>query len=119
MKHSYHREKVGAAIHCLAGSALPIQKRLEYAWTAMHTLTNHKFADPELQEKFDDIYERLTADKTDAQEGYVPKTTRNLSDDDAAAIADLIVDLDRALDWDLRGKLMDEVKRFGGDPYSL
>ena len=65
MSESYEREKLANAVSALVSSG-PIQKRLEYAWMAMHTLHNHGFTDPEREAEYRSIYDRLTADKSDA-----------------------------------------------------
>jgi len=110
MSESYEREKLGAAVHALAASAAPIQKRLEYAWTAMHTMINHGFTDPERQAEFESINERLTADKSDSHAGYVATTCARLTDDEAAAIARDIVDLDAMLNMNRIFALEDELQ---------
>ena len=93
MSAAYEREKLGNAIRVLSASAEPIQKRLEYAWLAMHTLTMQPLVDPERNKALQSIHERLTADKSDSRAGHVATTTARLSDDDALAIARDIVDL--------------------------
>ena len=91
MSESYEREKLGAAVDALASSAAPIQKRLEYAWMAMHTLNSHGITDSSRAGEYSEICERLTADKSDEKTGYVPTTCANLSDNEAAEIARAIV----------------------------
>lgn len=44
MSEDYEREKLGLAVDVLAASAAPIQKRLEYAWMAFHTLVAQALA---------------------------------------------------------------------------
>lgn len=110
MSESYEREKMGAAVGALACSADPIQKRLENAWMAMHTLRVHGFIDSEAAAEFEAIDELLTADKSDEKTGYVPTTCSRLSDDDASAIARRIVDLDSRLNYARIYALEDELR---------
>lgn len=109
MSEDYEREKLANAVHALA-SAAPIQKRLEYAWTAMHTLKNHGFTNADRQAEYESIYERLTADKSDPHAGHVPTTCARLSDEQAEAIARDIVDLNTALNWNRVYALEDEIR---------
>ena len=110
MSGSYEREKLGAAVYALAASAAPIQKRLEYAWMAMHTLKAHGLIDSERAVEYDEIYKSLTADKSDEQGGYVPTTCAKLSDDEAAQIATAIVDLNARLNSDRIYRLEDQLR---------
>lgn len=109
MSEDYEREKLANAVHALA-SAAPIQKRLEYAWTAMHTLKNHGFTDPDRQAEYESIYERLTADKSDAHAGHVPTTCAGLTDEAAEEIARDIVNLNTALNWNRVYALQDQIR---------
>lgn len=110
MSEDYEREKLGNAVDALAASAAPIQKRLEYAWTAMHTMISHGFTDPEREAEFADINARLTADKSDEHKGYVPTTCARLSDDEAVEIAQAIVDLNTRLHHNRIYALEDEIR---------
>lgn len=109
MSETYEREKLGNAVRVLATSTAPIQKRLEHAWTAMHTLIAHGFVDKDRAAEFAEINARLTADKSDEDAGHVPTTCARLSDDEAREIADAIVDLDARLNqariWQLENEL--------------
>jgi hypothetical protein len=109
MSESYEREKLGNAVSALVSSA-PIQKRLEHAWTAMHTLKNHGFTNPERQAEFERIYDRLTADTSDSRRGHVPTTTAGLSDEEAEEIAHKIVSLNTMLNWGRIWSLEDELR---------
>jgi|GEM_PF-3032472 len=110
MDTPHEREKLGNAVGALAASTEPIQKRLEHAWTAMHTLTLEPLVDPERNEACRSIYERLTADKSDIRAGYLLTTTARLSDDDASAIARDIVELYNGVCHDRIYKLEDELR---------
>jgi hypothetical protein len=110
MAESYEREKLGNAVNALATSAAPIQKRLEYAWLAMHTMINHGFTDPERQAEFAEINERLRPDKSDPHAGDVPTTCARLSEDEATKIAQAIVDLNTRLHHDRIYALEDEIR---------
>lgn len=112
MSADYEREKLGNAVDVLATSALPIQKRLEYAFTAMHTLRHHGLSGSERQEAFDSIYKQLTVDKSDEKAGHVPTTTARLSDNDASKLASEIVDLNSMLQLDRVWELEEEIGRF-------
>lgn len=109
MAESYEREKLGNAVDALAASAAPIQKRLYYAWLAMHSLTMHGLSNRERQNEFNAIVERLSADKSDETEGYVPATLAKLSDDEAVELAQAIVDLNGQLNSDRIWSLEDEI----------
>ena len=109
MSESYEREKLAYAVSALASSA-PIQKRLEHAWMAMHTLKNHGFTNPERQAEYESIYDRLTADKSDSHAGHVPTTTARLSDEEAEEIARDIVSLNAMLNWGRIWALEDEIR---------
>jgi len=111
MSESYEREKLGAAVSCLASSAQPIQKRLEWAWMA-----NHGLVKPERQQQYDEIYSALTADKSNPTAGHVPTTCAGLNDHEAERIASLIVDLDSALSHDRIYDLEDRFRAVGGNP---
>lgn len=114
MAEAYEREKLGNAVSVLASSAAPIQKRLEYAWTAMHTLIGHGLTDPECDAEFKSINARLTADKSDEHKGYVATTCEKLTDDEASEIAKAIVDLNARLSFDriwALGEKIDKLKR--------
>ena len=100
MSAGYQREKLATAVGVLATSAEPIQKRLEYAFTAMHTLQSHPFEIAERQDAWDSIYSRMTADKSDGGKGYVPTTLGKLTDDQASAIASDIVELNEMIQVD-------------------
>lgn len=110
MSEDYEREKLGAAVDSLAASAAPIQKRLEYAWTAMHTLIAHGLSDPERAAEFAAINERLTADKSDEHAGYVATTCSKLSDDEAVEIAQQIVELNSRLNYNRIWSLEDQLE---------
>ena len=109
MAEDYEREKLGNAVDALAASAAPIQKRLYYAWDAMHTMLAHGFTSPKRQAEYEAIYERLTADKSDEHAGYAPKTCAGLTDDEAVEIAQAIVDLNTRLHHNRIYQLEDEI----------
>ncbi|WP_340265393.1 hypothetical protein [Sphingobium mellinum] len=110
MSEDYEREKLGNAVAALAASAAPIQKRLHYAWEAMHTLIGHGLSNSERAAEFNAINERLTADKSDEIAGYVATTCAKLSDDEAAEIAQGIVDLNARLNLDRIWQLEDQLQ---------
>lgn len=111
MSEDYEREKLGNAVDALAASAAPIQKRLEYAFMAMHTLMMHKLTDPERQAEYDAIIEKLTADKSNEDQGHVATTCARLSDDAAIEIAQAIVDLNARLSMNRVWHLEDEIDK--------
>lgn len=100
MAEDYEREKLGNAVHSLAASAEPIQKRLEYAFLSMHTLMAHGFVDPNRAADYDEIIKRLTTDKAGNEQAIVPDVCQQLSDNEAEEIARLIVDLNTRLHHD-------------------
>jgi len=109
MAEDYEREKLANAVGALA-TAAPIQRRLQNAYLAMHTMNTHGFVDPERQAEYDEIHALLTADKTSRGDGYVEATTSRLSDEEAEAIAQKIVNLNTALNWHRVWQLQDEIR---------
>jgi len=110
MSEDYEREKLGNAVDALAASAAPIQKRLHYAWEAMHTLIAHGLTDPERAAEFNAINDRLTADKSDEHAGYVATTCSKLPDNEAVDIAQAIVDLNARLNHHRIWQLEDQIE---------
>jgi len=110
MDTAYEREKLGNAVSALAAGAESIQKRLEHAYMAMHTLAMKPLVNPERNKAFGSIHERLTADKSDSTAGYLATTTARLSDDDASAIARDIVELYNGVCHDRIYALEDELR---------
>lgn len=90
MSIDYTQEKLWQAVDTLLGSS-PIQTRLKYAAMFLIRLSGKDddpaFRQPELQERFDRLMERLTSTPPMAGEGGIEATTRNLTDEDAASIA--------------------------------
>ena len=109
MTQAYELEKLGNAVDALAVSAASIQSRLECAWTAMYTLIDHRFTDPERSAEFADINKKLAADSSNDRVGYAQITCLNLSDDEAVEIAQAIVDLNARLIYDRIWLLEDEI----------
>jgi hypothetical protein len=115
LSEDYERQKMELAVDALATSAAPIQRRLEHAWTAFHTLIGHGFTKPEHAAEFARINELLTADQSDETAGHVATTCRKLSDDDASKIASAIFELNARLHqehiWDLEDQIKAAVQQ--------
>jgi hypothetical protein len=110
MAADYERQRLGQAVHVLAVSAAPIQKRLEYAFDGFHTLINHGLHKPERQAQFESIVERMTAREAVGREGSVAATVSRFSDDEASAIAREIADLYPGICHDAIYELEDKLK---------
>lgn len=89
---SYVWEKFTTAVYSLAGSG-PMQERLRSAYLSFHPVQVSDFDDdPELQADYREIMERLTARAEGyAGEGKVPSTLRQMSDEEADELANLII----------------------------
>lgn len=98
MSLDYASEKFMVAVHSMAVSIDRLQKRLEYAYSSFHTLSVDDFPTKELKDAFAEIMKRLTADKSDSEEGYVPRTLRLMSDADSRDLAERIVSLYHAIE---------------------
>jgi len=80
-------------VDCLAGSAGPIQARLQYAGLELAPLLADDFVEPENRESYVKIMDQLTDG-----EGGIPEATAAMTDEEAAAVASMIVQLD----WSIR-----------------
>lgn len=89
----YVWEKFTTAVYSLAGHG-PMQERLKSAYRSFHPIKVSDFDDdPELQADYREIIDRLTAkDEGSPGEGRVPSTLRQMSDEDADRLAELIID---------------------------
>jgi hypothetical protein len=91
----YLREKLDAAVGCLATSAEPIQHRLQAAWnSALGRLTLGDFADADERELFESIHATVTKL---GDVGQVPVSTAVIADERAERVARDIVDLRAAV----------------------
>lgn len=90
---NYVWEKFSTAIYSLVGSG-PMQERLRSAYLSFHPVRVSDFDnDPEMQADYREIMDRLTAQAEGYPgEGKVPSTLRQMNDEEADAIADLILD---------------------------
>lgn len=90
---SYVWEKFSIAIYSLAGHG-PMQERLHSAYLSFHPVRTSDFDDdPEMQADYREIMDRFTARaEGHPGEGKVPSTLRQMSDDEADELANLIVD---------------------------
>ncbi|WP_156635512.1 hypothetical protein [Methylobacterium sp. Leaf123] len=90
---NYPYFKFLGAVETLATSALPLQKRLEFAHTGFIAVKRDDFdAYPEIMAAYDDLYEAITKIK-DPDAGYVPATTSRMTDEEAEAAADKLFTL--------------------------
>ncbi|TBE66404.1 hypothetical protein ELH00_10605 [Rhizobium ruizarguesonis] len=92
MRPDYVREKFLSSIHMMAVSPVPLQKRLEYAYMTFHPIKEEDLPTDELKGFYRDLMEKLTKVK-DQQEGYVPATTRQMTDEEAREAAELIFNI--------------------------
>lgn len=85
----YAWEKFGNAVHALAGHG-SLQDRIHSAFMCFHPIRVDDFAnDPELQNDYKEIMDRLTAVDGAPGEGRVPATLKQMSDEEAAHVAEL------------------------------
>ena len=101
----YLREKLDAAVGCLATSAEPIQHRLQAAWNgALGRLTPEDFADASERERFERIHAAVTKLNAPGDVGQVPVSTAAIADESAEEVAREIVELrDAVVGRGLRG----------------
>jgi hypothetical protein len=93
MSVSYIREKLGAAVNTMATSSASIQKRLEWAAIAAHTISNREtqkdFPTEELRERWAAWWGSITSKPPrHADEGSIVATISQLSDDEAEKVAE-------------------------------
>ena len=101
----YLREKLDAAVGCLATSAEPIQHRLQAALnSALGRLTPEDFADANERERFERIHAAVTKLNAPGDVGQVPVSTAAIADERAEEVAREIVELrDAVVGRALRG----------------
>jgi hypothetical protein len=89
----YVWEKFSTAIYALAGHG-PMQERLKSAYLSFHAVMVSDFDnDPEMQTDYREIVDRLSARKEGFPgEGTMPSTLRQMSNEEADRIAELIID---------------------------
>jgi len=89
---NYVWEKFSTAIYSLAGNG-PMLERLRSAYLSFHPVQIADFNDDlELQADYREIMDRLTARAEGYPgEGKVPSTLRQMSDDEANELANLII----------------------------
>lgn len=98
MSIDYAAAKFSAAVHGMATSAAPLQERLRYAHMNFIMVRTEDLEDPELVSRYEALLERLTAKgDDDVASGSVQNTTRQMSDEEAREVAQLICDLDALL----------------------
>jgi hypothetical protein len=90
----YVRARLAQAVHALATDDGPLRDRLFPASLAMSTLHPRDFIDEESRAEFGAITEMLTRHEALANEGRVRATLARMSDAEARAVAELIVELD-------------------------
>jgi hypothetical protein len=88
----YSREKFVTVLQSLAASTRPLQQRLESAFlTFSPIVVERDIPAGELRKEYQEIHDIMTADKSDAEAGYMPTTLSRLSDEEAEALVDKIV----------------------------
>lgn len=90
---SYVWEKFSTAIYSLVGNG-PMQERLHSAYMSFHPIRVSDFDnDPEMQSDYREIMDMLTSQAEGYPgEGKVPSTLRQMNDDEANKLAELILD---------------------------
>ena len=88
----YASEKMWAALGTLATSTEPLQERLMHAHLTFAPIRpDEDLPSDELKIAYKEIMDRLTADKSDREKGYVPTTTERMTDEEAYQVVDLLV----------------------------
>jgi hypothetical protein len=94
----YLREKLNAAVGCLATSAEPIQHRIQAAWNgALGRLTAKDFTDADERERFERIHANVTKLNAPGDVGQVAVSTAAIADERAEKVARDIVELRAAV----------------------
>ncbi|MEI8697177.1 MULTISPECIES: hypothetical protein [unclassified Mesorhizobium] len=97
MSQDYAREKFVTATSTLVGNG-DIRTRLLGAYMSFHPIKESDFRTSELSKVYKEIMDRLTKiTPKDSDEGRVPATVKQLSDDEAGEIAELIWNLTYSL----------------------
>ncbi|CDX62972.1 hypothetical protein MPL1032_80044 [Mesorhizobium plurifarium] len=97
MSQDYAREKFVTATSTLVGNG-DIRQRLLGAYMSFHPVKGSDFRTPELAKQYKEIMDRLTkVTPVDPDEGRVPATVKQLTDDEAGQIAELIWNLTYSL----------------------
>ena len=98
MRHSYAREKLGAAVESMATGRGDIKSRLWYAFLIFHTLKEDDFPE-ELKEKWNSLHGDLTTEEPsydsngEVTDGRVQNTLKVIDDDKCVEIANKIMEL--------------------------
>lgn len=85
------RQKLVEAIDVLAASALPLEKRVVVAMSALVQLDAEHFSDPTYRAKFTAIRERMTA--LDGSQGRIGATAATMNEEQLLKVASTIVSL--------------------------
>jgi hypothetical protein len=88
------RERLWLAVCALATGRESVQRRVGSAGIALAPLRPGDFADAEGRARFTGIMETLTALKPELDEGRIAATAERMSDAQAVALAEQIVELD-------------------------
>ena len=90
----YVRERLARAAEVLAADPRPLQQRLFSAALVTSTLQPRDFVDEDDRAAFGAIRAMLTRYEPDGSEGRVTATLARMSDDEARAVAQHILELD-------------------------
>ncbi len=90
----YIRARLARVVHALATADGPLPQRLFSASFAMSTLHPRDFVDQESRVEFGAILEMLTRHKALGNEGRLRATLARMSDAEARAVAERILELD-------------------------
>ena len=95
MPISHAWEKLMTAVMGMARSPLPIQQRVRDAvvYNVMLIRPENLPPDMEYQSPFEEIMQRCTSQEPEGDEGQIEASTSRMSDEEAAEVAGLIVDL--------------------------
>lgn len=99
MSETYVREKLGQAVYALATSPGLIQGRVEAAILALHTLDADDFDDAKARAIFTGLMDTATAREATADEGTIRATIWRMSEVQALALAEQIMELDSYYRW--------------------
>lgn len=89
----YRREKLGVAADAINSERGSTHERLLRAWLSFHVLEPADFPEADDRELFAKIKYRLTDRQATDDEGDVPATIRQMSEDEANAVASDVLEL--------------------------
>ncbi|AVA21601.1 hypothetical protein [Rhizobium sp. NXC24] len=89
----YFLSKLSAGVGCLVGLG-DIRMRVEAAFTAMITIRPEQFSNPEIGDRYRELFDRCTSRAAEIDgEGTIRATLRHMSDEDVSEVAHKIFEL--------------------------